>query len=267
MKKVAVLGSTGTLGKYITNSLIEEGYDVYPVIRKELDLRDNAAVVAWLTTINPEVVINCATAGGKLTVNDIIYDDVRNNLTVFLNFYNNSHLFGKFINVASGAEFDSSRHVRMARESDILNRYPERSYAFSKNVISRFVLEKDNFYNLRLFGCFTPDEPDFRLLKRCQLQETIEVENKYLDYVSCRDFFQVLKYYINNQPRYKDMNCVYQDKHDLVDILERFKRYHNLKTQIFISNNRGLDYTGDGSLLATLNLDLEGLDKGLKDYK
>lgn len=267
MKRIAVLGSTGTLGKLITRSLIDDGYETYPVVRKELDLRDNTAVVAWLSTINPEVVINCATAGGKLTVNEIIYEDVRNNLTVFSNFYNNSHLFKKFINIASGGEFDTSNHITSAKENQILNSYPPKSYGFSKNIISRMVLEKEKFYNIRLFGCFDPTEPDFRILKKCLLQNEVTVENKNFDFISYRDFYTVLKHYINTQPKYKDINCVYKDKYDLVTILEKFKKIHNLQTKIVVSEKTGKDYTGDGSLLDSLSLDLQGLEKGLGEYR
>lgn len=267
MKRVAVLGSTGTLGRLITDSLVTDGYDVYPVVRKELDLRDNTAVIAWLTKINPETIINCATAGGKLTVNEVIYDDVRNNIAVFLNFFNNSHLFKKFINIASGGEFDTSRDISLAKESDILTSYPQKSYGFSKNTISRLVLEKNNFYNIRLFGCFDPTEPDFRILKRCMTQQSLTVENKFFDFISYKDFYKVLRYYINTQSRYKDINCVYKDKYDLVTILEKFKKFHNLTTKIIVSDKRSLDYTGDGSLLDSLDINLDGLDQGLKDYK
>jgi nucleoside-diphosphate-sugar epimerase len=264
--KVAVLGAAGCIGSILTKYLQSDGYEVLPVTRDVLNLNDSYNVKNWLIENRPDVVINCATAGGKLTVNDIIYEDIQNNTAIFLNFYNNSDLFGKFINVGSGAEFDMSRDLNQVSETEILASSPTTSYGYSKNIIARWTLTKDNFYTLRLFGCFDPSEPEFRLLKRCMTQDTLTVENKQFDFISAKDYYQVVKHYVNNQVSIKDINCVYQEKYDLLTILEKFVSYHNLNIDI-VTTTSGKNYTGNGDRLASLNLPLEGLELGLKNYK
>jgi dTDP-4-dehydrorhamnose reductase len=266
-KSVAVLGAGGTLGSLICKNLIADGYTVYPITRKELELTDAAAVTEWLCATHPHTVINCATAGGKLTVKEVIYDDVRANVSLFLNFYNNSGLFSRFINVGSGAEFDTSTHVRLAKELDIELACPKTSYGFSKNVIARIILNANKFYTLRLLGCFDPSEPEFRILKKVATQDIVTIEDKQIDFISFADFYIILKHHIDVEyPRYKDINCVYYKKYNLSELVEKFKTINKLTTKIILSNNKGLDYTASGARLSSLQLSLNGIEKGFENY-
>lgn len=262
--KVAVLGSSGFLGSSICSRLIKE-HDVTAVNRNTHNLLNFRAISSWLEQEQFDVIINCASAGAK-RVNDVSLEDLSNNIFLFMNFFNNSDKFGRFINIGSGAEFDTSNHIRMCRESEILTSFPKTSYGISKNTISRMCLEKNNFFTLRLFGCFSWAEPEFRILKRMLYQEEVRVQNKKFDFFSLDDFYSVLKYYILTADiEYKDVNCVYIEKLDLMSTLQQFKEIHKLTTRIEFDSN-GLDYTGDGSLLSQLPIKIKGLREGLKEY-
>lgn len=264
--KVAVLGAKGFLGSYICNNL--RNHIVYPVSRNTVILTDYAKVSDWLDLYQPDVVINCATAGGKTRLGDCDYQDLQNNLAIFLNFYNLRHRFGKFINIGSGAEFDKSRSIDCAREQDILISAPQDSYSLSKNIIARTCQMVDKFYTIRLFGVFDSTEPDFRLLKRCQTQSEIMVQNVKFDMISASDFLRVLRHYVENDNLPQDINCVYQHKQDLESIVTRFASIHNTKLRIQVQTPADpKHYTGDGSLLAELKIDLAGLDQGLEQYQ
>jgi nucleoside-diphosphate-sugar epimerase len=266
--KVAVLGSNGYLGSYLVRQLTADGYLVLPVTRKDLNLTDFAEVGQWLKTNQPDAIVNCATAVSISNVreNTINYDDFRNNINIFLNFYHHSDFFTKFINIGSGAEFDKVNGVTRAVESDIIKSFPVETYGYSKNLISRLILEKDKFYTLRLFGCFDRSESEARLFHQLQIKDQINLQDKQFDYFSAQDFYKVVIYYLNNDVVHKDVNCVYQEKKLLSEVATMFKEYHNLSVQI---NVVGLDknYSGSGDKLATLNIPLDGLEKSLKDYK
>ena len=258
--KVAVLGAGGFVGSIIVNYLQSKNYQVLPITRRELDLTNYTSVQEWLIKNKPYAIVNCATAGGKQRMGDARLDDVQNNLTIFLNFYNNSQHFDKFINVGSGAEFDHSLNVDRAKESDILSVFPADGYSYSKNIIARLVLEKENFYTLRLFGCFDSTDPNFRLFKRFLNNEPLDLVDRQFDFFSAQDFCRVLTHYLNTEAEHRDINCVYKDKLYLSEILNKFK-------PVEITKTTDKNYTGDGSKLAKLRIPLIGLDESIRNYK
>ena len=263
--KVAVLGANGYIGKYLTQWLLDESISVLPVTRQTVDLVNYHDVTQWLQNERPNVIVNCATATTHFQITDFVYQDVQNNLDIFLNFYNNSHLFDRFINVGSGAEFDRNLNINQARESDIFSRQPKDSYGYSKNIISRLCVEKEKFFTLRLFGCFGHGEPEFRLFQKFVKQSQVDIVDRYVDYISLVDFCLIVKHSLNNNVP-QDINCVYQEKYLLSKIFDIFQTIHNVNTNLNIANVDSKNYTGCGNTLSELNLPINGLVQGIKNY-
>ena len=257
--KVAILGSNGFLGKFITGQLCDKGYEIYPITRTDIDLTDCVSVTRWLENVEPYAIINCATAP-RIGIDVCSYDDIQNNLNIFLNFYNNGQTFTKFINVGSGAEFDRRYDINCAKECNVLAAYPKDSYGYSKNVMSRLGMLHEKFYTLRLFGCFHPTEPGFRLFNRVARGENVKVADRQFDYFSARDFLVVLEHYLNKKVYIKDVNCVYEEKLYLSQVLNKIR-------PVEVIGENLLNYTGDGHNLAGLNLPLLGLDESIEEYK
>lgn len=257
--KVAVLGSNGFLGKFITSQLTIKGYDVYPITRKDVDLTNFIEVARWLEKVKPYAIVNCATAA-NISIDTCSYSDVQNNLNIFLNFYNNSANFDKFINIGSGAEFDRRTNISNVKEFEVILAHPVDSYGYSKNLMARLSIQHDKFFTLRLFGCFHPTEPDFRLFNQVSTGNKVKVIDRQFDYFSARDFLVVLEHYLNNKEYFKDVNCVYEEKLYLSQVLNKIK-------PIEITGTSELNYTGNGLILAGLNLPLLGLEESIKEYK
>lgn len=257
--KVAVLGANGFLGRFLATQLNKKGYVVYPVTRKELDLTNFLSVTNWLKNIKPNAIVNCAISS-NIGVNDFVYEDIQNNLNVFLNFYNNSDEFDKFFSIGSGAEFDRRYNIHLASELDIFTSQPKDSYGYSKNVISQLSTHNEKFYTLRLFGCFHISEPKFRLFNRVASGEKVKITDRQFDYFSAYDFFAVLDYLLNNDSLFRDYNCVYKDKLYLSQILNKLN-------PVEVVDKTHNNYTGLGKRIADLNLELLGLDKSIEAYK
>ena len=265
-KTIAVLGSSGFLGSVICKFFCNQ-YKIIPVSRDVLNLNEYDAVSAWLKSQDVNIIINCATAGNKSSSDEVDYQQAKNNLEVFSNFYNNSSRFSKFINIGSGAEFGLHQDIKNIKEEEILASHPEGSYGYSKNLISRLVLEKDNFFTLRIFGCFDPSEPEHRLFKRLSNNDSINLIDREFDYISSWDFCKVLEHYINNHEGLpKDINCVYSDKLLLSSIVKKFIDIHGLSRTVNIVGS-SMNYSGSSDKLESLNLNLDGLDAGIKKYK
>ena len=60
MKRVAITGANGQLGKQFVENLIQAGYKVYAFGRKEMDITDCFKVMSVLQEIIPDIVIHCA---------------------------------------------------------------------------------------------------------------------------------------------------------------------------------------------------------------
>ena len=264
--KVAVLGANGYIGKYLAASLAMDSLTVIPVTRQTVDLTNYQQVRSWLHLVKPNVIINCATATGQFQTTDFVYQDVQNNLDIFMNFYNNSNMFDQFINVGSGAEFDRLTNIDHASENDILSKQPRDSYGYSKNIIARLAAEKENFVTLRLFGCFNRSESNHRLFQKFIKQSTVDIIDRYVDYISLDDFCIVVKQYLNNNNIYKDVNCVYPQKYLLSEIFSLFQELHHIKTDLTIVSTASNNYTGCADRLSQLNFPLRGFMQGLKDY-
>jgi nucleoside-diphosphate-sugar epimerase len=263
--KIAVLGARGFLGTFLVKYLSERGFEVLPVTRETVNLEQFHAVDFWLKKNLPDVVINCAISGGGAKVNDINYSDVQRDLVIFLNFYNNTRV-KKYINIGSGAEYDRRKSISNAKEEDILHSTPIESYSFTKNIIARMCLEKSNYYTLRLFGCFDRSEPSNRLFKKFLANKDLPIQDRYFDFISATDFGKIIDYYCSTDSiKYKDINCVYEDKYRLSEILWKFSK--NSARLNLTSNELALPYTGMADKLASLNINFDGLCQGLENYE
>lgn len=263
--KIAVLGARGFVGSSLTKHLSVK-HNVVPVIRSTVDLLEYQQVFDFLKKEKFDIIINAA----AVMTDPTSFADTRNNLGIFMNFFNSSGMFEKFINLGSGAEFDRSMNIENISEDQIFKRMPEDSYGFGQNIKSRLCLSRKNFYTLRLFNCFGQGEYPSRIFPKFvskQNEQTFDLQNdRYFDYFSITDLCKVIDYYINEDPIYPDINCVYKDKYKISQVLEKFVNEKKLKNNINIVSTSTNNYTGDYKKLYSCNIELDGLVKGLKNY-
>lgn len=261
--KIAVLGANGFLGKHIVKWFSHE-HTVTPITRQTIDLLNPISVKNELQQNRYDVIINSA---ASYTENHDL-TDARNNLGMFMNFYNNSDLFGKFINLGSGAEFDREQNIEQATEELIFERSPNDSYGFGHNVKSRLCYERHNFYTIRIFNCFGPGEKHSRIFPRfLSCEDTLEITNdRFFDYFSVRDLCYLIQDCIVRDWNLKDVNAVYAEKLRISDALRLFCRVNNMPERFSISSISSNNYTGDSKKISSLNLPLTGIVQGFKDY-
>lgn len=261
--KIAVIGANGFVGRNLTEYL-SMNHDVYAVARNTVNLLHSESCIKYFNQHKFDVVVNAAAV---MTNSDLI-DDTYNNLGLFMNLVNCKSSFGKLINLGSGAEFDRTTDINSISEDDISLRLPKDSYGFGQNIKSRICLNESNFYTLRIFNCFGPGELSTRLFPRLiSASDTFDISNdRYFDYFSIQDLCTVVENFAINTYAIKDVNCVYQEKLLISQVAEKFTSIKNKPLNINITSTSGNNYTGDGTRLAGLNFNLQGLTKAFQNY-
>lgn len=264
---VLVTGSNGYIGKSIINTQIND-VNFFEGSRQTIDLYNKDCILDFIKKNKIDTIIHCAIEGGSRLKKDdanVFY----NNLLMFENLASCKHFIHKFINLASGAEFDRSKDIDFKREEEIFNCVPKDYYGLSKNIISQKCLTYKNFYNLRIFGCFNENELNSRFIKNCILKslknENITIyEDKVMDFFYLNDLLSVIKYLLFFNCSNFDINLSYESKNKLSEIAAKIINLNNSKSQIIIENAKGLNYNGDFNKILSLPIELEKFESGLK---
>lgn len=260
--KIAVLGARGFVGRNLTIHLSDK-HEVIPVTRETLDMLDPIAVRGFLKEHIFDVVINCA----AVMSNDNSLRDAHNNFGMFMNFYNCSGLYGKFINTASGAEFDRKTNIDRELESTIFNRMPSDSYGWGQNMKARLCARTDGFYNIRIFNCFGKGELETRIFPRFLFNRNLEISNdRYFDYFSIQDLQKVVSHCIDHDWPISDVNAVYDEKLKISQVIQKFCEVHDIEPDFKVVSESSNNYTGSSLSLNTLGIKLDGLEQGFRDY-
>jgi nucleoside-diphosphate-sugar epimerase len=247
--KVLVTGANGYIGKSLYSAL-KDKYEVTILTRKEVDLTDSRQTEYFFRNTYFDVVLHCAIAGA-INTKDTDWSIADNNLTMYYNLLQNKNHFKKLINLGSGAEI-------------YLSKTP---YGLSKKVIANSILNKNNFYNLRIFGVFDENELDTRFIKanikRYINKEPILIyQNRYMDFIYMFDLIKIVEYYINNEGP-KEIDCKYSDLYSLENIANIINNLDTYKVEIKTAKNYW-DETYNG-IFHNLSLDFIGLEQGIKE--
>ena len=170
---------------------------------------------------------------------------------MYYNLLQNRLSYGKFINIASGAEIHT----------------PDTPYGLSKKAIAHSVLGKDNFYNLRVFGVFDENELDTRFIKasinRYIKREPIQIhQDKYMDFIYMPDLVKIIEYYLNNTDLPKEATCTYNTVCTLTRIAQIINDLDTYQVEVEVQNGTGKSYNGKGN---SLPIDFIGFNQGIQE--
>jgi len=270
--KILITGGNGNIAKIIKKHLTQK-YNITCITRSDFDIMDQLELENYMNNNSFDILIHTAITGGRRT-KDENGDVVYKNLLMFENLIKYSHKFKLIINLDSAAIYDRSTDIYCRKENDIKT-IPTDYYGFSKYLISKRILAHDNVINFRIFNIFHINEEPDRFIKSCFLAKknctkiTI-FQDKYFDFMYEDDFIKVLNFYLINYSAKnvnipKTVNLSYINKYKLSDIA--FMILNDMEKIIIEDTTCKNNYCGDGSLLHTLNIDLDGIENSIIKYE
>ena len=272
---ILITGGKGFLAnelvKYFSNSKYK--YNLIVTDQRTLNPTLDWQVREIFEQMDIDFVIHTAVKGGKRIDGENV-NHLFDNIAMFNNLSAQSNKFKLMFNFGSGAEFDRRTNISSAKEDD--ESCPADYYGLSKKVIKREIDKIENFYNLRIFGCFGVDEADTRFIKSAVRNvkegKPIEIhQNRYMDFIYIEDLCKVVEHYVENISKKtlaKDMNLCYNKNKSLLDIANKINKLmgNDFENVIIKQSGYHTEYTGDGQKMHSLDLELCGLDKGLERW-
>ena len=269
---ILITGSNVFIGSNIIELLSNNtDFNFFKGTRNNIDLYSVDSIEKYLDENKIDAVIHCAIEGGsrlKQDTSDIFY----RNILIYENLIKFNHRYKVFINFGSGAEFDRNHDISNVNEYDMFGVVPTDFYGLSKNIISKLSVHYCASVNLRIFGCFYHNELSTRFIKNninkyINHKSMIIHQDRYMDFLYMEDLVNIITYFLKNiVTNHTDINMSYLKKYKLSDIANIINELSSHKVDINVENeNFGLNYTGNGELLNSLNLKLKGLEIGIKE--
>ena len=258
MKKILILGVNGFVGKNLKEYLFQftDEYILQTPPSTELNLLNEKDVENYLNNNYFDVVINAAVCnpirGNKIDKQTELEQDLR--MYYILKKYSN--LYGKMLYFGSGAEFDKSEDIVSVTENYFNNNIPLTQYGLAKYIIGQDIESSKNIYNLRIFGLFGKYEnwrTTFISGACCKALKGLPItirQNVYFDYMYIDDFCKIVKWFIDNEPKYHTYNITTGKKINLITIAEIINKLVERPVPIYICKN-GLanEYTASNKRL------------------
>ena len=252
-KSILVTGSTGFIGQNIMPLLCRR-YKITAPSRSELDLLDHTAVKEILEKGQFDVVVHLANPTGQnlIDAKDELFE---RSLRVFASLERCSELYGKMIYLGSGAEYGKHRSIAGIGEDKFGIEIPRDQYGFARYLMSKLAAKRDNIVNLRLFACYGPADPPYKLIPHIMacVHERREIELRqdvWFDFLYAEDIYPVLEYFIENPAKHTAYNLCSGERALISSIADEVRRQMNANLQIvFKKSGLGLEYTGSNSRL------------------
>lgn len=255
MKKILLTGGKGFIGKNIQESFLGEKYEIIAPRSFELDLTDTNCVDDFFGDKFFDVVIHAATKPGHRNAKDPT-NICETNLKMFENLEKHKNKYKKFINLGSGAIYDTSKNITNAKEDQRFDSQGEKDHDKCKFIIAEKIEELDNFIDLNIFGVFGKYEDwQIRFISNAICKTLFDLpitlrQNRRFSYLFVEDLMPILDFFIEGKCDYKSYNIVPDEKIGLLQIAQIVKKISEKDIEIKVAQKGyGLDYTGDNSRL------------------
>lgn len=258
MTKILITGASGFIGKNIKEYLqrAEPDYDIYTPTSRELNCIDESEVFHYLKKTPFDYILHFASYGDSIDASRDRTKILEFNMRIFLNFYKNSHLFGKMYYSGSGAEYNKQYDISNVSEDSPIRNLPVDQYGLMKYTIGQLIEKSDNIYNFRLFGIFGKYEYyPIKFISNicCKAIKNLPLtmrQNVWFDYLWIDDFCRIIQYFLKHEPKYHTYNTVSGTRISLEEICQQVLNVSGKQLPVYICK-KGLakEYTASNKRL------------------
>jgi UDP-glucose 4-epimerase len=270
-KRILLTGGNGFIGKNIRESFLGKKYEIIAPKSSEFNLIDTDCVDNFFRGKYFDVIVHSAVKPGHRNAQDhsnLFYS----NLRMFENLERQKDKYTKFINLGSGAIYDTTKNISNVKEEQRFDSMGEKEHDFCKYVISKQIENLDNFVDLNIFGIFGKYEDwEIRFISNaiCKAIFGLDItlrQNRRFSYLYVEDLMPILEFFIEDNVKYKSYNIVPDEKYTLLDIAQSARNLSKKNIEIKVaSQGMGLEYTGDNTRLKNevVNIKFTKLDESI----
>lgn len=251
--KILLTGSSGFIGRNFIEQF-EGKFDIFAPSHQELDLLNANSVENFLKEHCFDAIIHTANTNNTRNKSVTPYESLDGNLRMFFNLERCKGYYGKMYYFGSGAEYDMQHYVPDMKEEYFGTHIPSDPYGFSKYIMSKNCKEDGNIYDLRLFGVYGKyEEWERRFISNaiCRGLKGKDItiqKNIYFDYLWVEDLCDIMRWFIENEPKYHHYNVCRGSKIDLYSLACMVREILNIDCDIVIGGAGWKpEYTGDNS--------------------
>lgn len=252
---ILLTGGNGFIGKNIQESFLGNKYNIIAPRSFDLNLADMDCVDKYFADKKFDVVIHAATKPGHRNAKDPT-NILETNLKMFENLEKHKDKYKKFINLGSGAIYDTFKDITNVKEEQRFDSMGEKEHDKCKFIISKKIEDLDNFVDLNIFGIFGKYEDwQIRFISNAICKTLFDLpitlrQNRMFSYLWVDDLMPILDFFIENKPKYKSYNLVPDKKIELLQLAQIVKEISGKDIEIKVAQEgMGLDYTGANSRL------------------
>jgi GDP-L-fucose synthase len=269
--KILLTGGSGFIGRNIIESL-KNKYDLFYPKRNELNLLDENEVKNFIKKNKIDIIIHSAMKPGHRNAADP-NNILEENLRMFFNIARNNEFFDKMIFLSSGAVYNTNQDLKKVEESFFDKSIPKDPNGFYKYICTKYLLEKNNIYDLRLFGVFGKYEDySIRFISNaiCKTLHNLPItikKDRVFDYLFIDDFIDILIYWIENKNnlQYKSYNITPTKSINLSSLALIIKEKNEIQIGDF---GLGFEYSGSNfRLLNELSFNFTSYENSIENLK
>jgi nucleoside-diphosphate-sugar epimerase len=250
---ILLFGSKSFIGRNIIEYFEKEyNVEIVGICREQVDCLNSQQVFEITKQYSPELVINCVVKGGRLYQLDtaeVLYE----NILTHQNIVQSASKAGvRIITFGSGAEVAREKQTFELEEKVYLEPelVPKDYYGLSKYTTHLMEQSVNSLVNIRVFGCFGPDDNEQKFLNKIILsmkddKPVIINNNKYMDFIYIKDLCSLVFNVYKKRGFYpKTVNAVYKRKYSLLDIVNLIKERTWSQSTITVLKEETISYIG-----------------------